>query len=402
MPTFEFNARDDAGALQTGLLDGNSATAVVSELRSRGWMVTGVREKTAAVDAGFGALASLPFMRPRSVQVELSLQQIAVMLRGGLTLLSSLHTVAEQSSSLLMRRVWRAVIDNVQEGKSFSEALEKHSCFPQYVVRLVRVGEQTGVLESVLVRGSQMLRSRREARRDIVTALSYPAIVFIAAMSVTAYMVGYLIPKLGRLLEAMGKQLPPMTQLLVDIANFMHGYGVMILLGLVSTAVAFTAIYHSQQGRFWVDRLALRVPIFGRIFRIAGTTTFAQSLVTLLRSGITVLEALVTVEQMHYNRYMAESVKASRESIMQGRSLADALRERRAFMPLLTTMAAVGEDSGNLDEVMEEVATFHDSQLKALIAQLAAWVTPVVIVVVGGIVGFVYIAFFLALFAVGA
>ncbi len=386
---------------QSGVLEAGSAASVVSQLRARGWMVTGVREKEAKrFELRFPTW--LPFMGPRSIHVELSLPHIALLLRGGLTLLPSPHTVAEHSSRAALRAVWRRVIDDLHEGSNFSDALAQHNCFPTFVVRLARVGEQTGVLESVLVRSANMLRARREAKRDMLTALTYPTIVTIAATGVAAYMVGYLIPKLANLLESLGKQLPAMTMLLVDISKFIEAYGITILIGIVISIAVAWIFYRSPFGRLWTDRLALRVPILGRILRVAATNTFAQGMGTLLRSGITVLEAMVTVEQMHYNRYLAVSLQEARESVMQGRTLADALREHRGYTPLLFTMTAVGEESGNLDEVMDEVAMFHETQFKAIIRQLSAWVTPAVIVVVGGIVGFVYIAFFMALFAVGA
>jgi type IV pilus assembly protein PilC len=375
----------------------------VSQLRSRGWTVVNVREQAdGAAQAGADLLARLPFLGPRSIHIEMSLQQIAVMLRGGLTLLSSLSTVAEQAPRASVARLWRKVIDDVQEGLSFSEALERHSCIPHYVVRLVRVGEQTGLLEPVLVRGAQIMQSRREAQREMMTAMAYPALVVIGAVGVSAYMVVYLIPKLGKLLQSLGKELPVMTQLLLDIAAFVQEYGVGILVGLAATAAGCTFIYLSEAGRLWVDGAALRIPILGRIFRIGGTATFAQSLSTLLRSGVTVLEALVTVEQMHYNRRMAQTVRQAREEIMQGKSLAQSLSGSGGYMPLLASMTAVAEQVGSLDEVLDEVARFHQSQMQAVTRQLGAWVTPVVTVIVGGIVGFVYIAFFMALFAAGA
>lgn len=406
MTNFEFKARDGSGGQQAGVIQADSMATVVDQLRSRGWLIVNVQPQRGAGDGRAGLksdlLAQLPFAGPRSVHVELSLQQIAVMLRGGLTLLSALTTVAEQASRASMRRVWSKVIDDVQEGVSLSEAMSRGRCFPDYVVRLVRVGEHTGVLESVLTRGAQMMQARREAKRDMMTAMAYPAVVVFAAFGVTAYMVVHLIPKLGNFLRSIGKELPAMTQMLVDVADFVQAYGMYILGGIVAAVVTFVLFYMSDFGRLWVDRLALRIPVVGKVLRISGTTTFSQSLSTLLRSGVSVLDSLVTVEQMHYNRHLAAQVQQARESIMQGGSLADSLTIRGAYTPLLVSMAAVGEESGSLDDVMEEVAEFHQAQLRSVIRNLSAWATPVVTVVVGGIVGFVYIAFFMALFAAGA
>ncbi|MCH2127373.1 MAG: type II secretion system F family protein [Pirellulaceae bacterium] len=398
MPIYAFTARDANGTPREGTLEAASPNDAATELRDRGWLIISVNEQT-ATSPNTSLLAKLPFLGPSSLHVEISLQQIAVMLRGGLTLLSSLNTCSEQAPRASMRRIWAEVIERIQEGASFSDALSEYSCIPDYAVRLIRVGEQTGVLESVLVQAAQMMTSRREAKRDLMTALAYPSIVVVAATGVTTYMVTYLIPKLSEFLRGIGKELPAMTQFLMDISEFVQQYGFAILGGILTTLVAFTLIYMSQSGRLACDRIALRLPIIGRIFRLSGTTTFSQCLGILVRSGITVLEGLVTVEQLHYNRFLAQTVQRARESVMQGRSLADTLKVKGAYMPLLTSMTAVAEQAGNLDEVLDEVSRFHENQLKSMIRQLAAWITPVVTIVVGGIVGFVYIAFFLALFA---
>jgi len=401
MPEFAFQARDATGAAQAGSLEASSIGAAIEQIRSRGWLVVDVAaQNDGATESTAGW--ELPFSRPRSIHIELSLQQIALMLRGGLTLLTALNTIAEQATRSGLKRLWQTVGDKIEQGTSFSEALGEHRCIPEYVVRLVQVGEQTGVLDSVLVRSSQMMQSRREAKRDVSTAMVYPAIVIVAAIGVTAYMVAYLIPKVGGFLRSIGKELPAMTQMLLNVADFFQNYGLMILFTVAASVTAFIIFYNSESGRLLVDRLILRIPLFGRIARLSGTTTFAQSLGTLIRSGITVLEGLITVEQLHRNKYLAQCVRETRENVMQGEGLSGSLAKPYAFMPLLSSMTEVGERTGNLDEVLDEVAGFHEVQLQAMIRQLAAWVTPVVTIVVGGIVGFVYIAFFMALFAAGA
>lgn len=402
MASFAFTARDDVGQTQTGMLDAASAALVAGQLRDRGWLVLRIQEhaEERTTAGGSGAWASL--MRPRGVAVEMSLRQLAVMLRGGISLLSALETIASQSESRPLRAIYDDIIHQVQQGRSFSDALQKHTAFPDYLVRLVRVGEQTGIQETVLVRGADMMRTRRETLRDVATALTYPAIVLIAALGVTAYMVTSLVPKLTELLASLGKPLPAMTQSLVTFSGYFQQYGGTIALAVGASIIGFVLAYMSPNGRLMIDRVMLRVPILGRVLRLSGTLTFSQSLGTLVRSGVTVLDALVTVQQMHQNQFLAQCVQQSRDAIIRGNNLADTLRISHAYMPLLPTMTAVGEETGNLDEVMDEVTIFHQAQLTALIKTLGAWVTPAVVVSVGSVVGYVYIAFFMALFAVGS
>jgi type IV pilus assembly protein PilC len=235
----------------------------------------------------------------------------------------------------------------------------------------------------------------------VLTALAYPAIVLIAAIGVTAFMAFSVIPKLERFLSTIGRRLPAMTQLLLEISRGVQAYAPYALLGLIVATVVAIAAYRWPPGREWIDRVTLRVPLVGTLFCLAGTVAFANGLGALLRSGITLLEGLRTAERLQRNRHLANQVAAARDAIMHGGNLATPLAAPHAFMPMLSRMVAVGESAGTLDEVLDEVAGFYETQLQSTIRQLSVIVEPAIIVVVGGIVGFVYISFFMALFAAG-
>jgi type IV pilus assembly protein PilC len=269
------------------------------------------------------------------------------------------------------------------------------------VVELVRVGGVTGHLEPVLTRAAEALERRRQLQTSMLTALAYPTIVLLAAFGVTGFMVLSVIPKLEKFLSTIGRRLPPMTQLLMDIT---HGIQTYLPYGLALGAVLAAAVIG---GCFWppsrivIDRLVLRIPLVGTIFRLAGTVAFAGNLGALLHSGIRILEGLRTVERLQRNQFLALQIAQAREAVMHGTNLAAPLATPHAFMPMLSRMVAVGESAGTLDEVLAEVARFYESQLQSTIRRLSVIVEPVIIIVVGGIVGFVYISFFMALFAAG-
>ena len=250
-------------------------------------------------------------------------------------------------------------------------------------------------------RGADTLERRRLLRNSLITALSYPMLVLLASFGVTAFMVVGVIPKLKTFLEGMGRQLPGMTQLLVDVSDWVRNHAVHIVGGALILTVASIVLYCSPFGRLAVDRHALRIPVIGNLLRLAGTASFSRALGILVRSGITLLEGLRTVEDLLNNRYLAGRVVAARQAVMQGGTLADPLAADHAFTPMLARMVAVGESAGTIDEVLDEVAKFHEAQLQSAIRRLSALIEPCIIVVVGGIVGFVYIAFFMALFSAG-
>lgn len=404
MPTFRYLARDANGRPQRGELDSDSVQAAAQVLRGRGWRLMSVQpvaQPGLSVDDVLARLNPWYWLPPRAVDIELSLKQIGITLRSGLTLLSALKTVSEQTQVMRLQRTWRIISDRIQSGSSFHQALSEHRCFPPLVVQLVRVGEETGSLDVVVERAASSMEHRRLLQMQILTALTYPAIVLLAAIGVTAFMLLKVIPQLKKFLSALGRQLPPTTQALIDISTWLQINAVYIICGLLATIVAAYLIYASPIGRAWVDRRILRVPLVGKVLRLAGTASFSNAMGLLLRSGITLLDALRAVEQLHRNRHLAGVVATAREQVLRGDSLARSLPMRGAYMPLLNRMVAVGEEGGTLDDVLHEVSQFHEAQLQIAIRRLSALVEPAIIVFVGGIVGFVYISFFLALFAAG-
>ncbi len=403
MPNFTFTARDTSGATQGGVLEANTASAAVQELRDRGWFVLDVRAEAVPRAPGqtLASLAPSQWLPARSLDVELSLRQIAVMLRSGLTLLESLANAIEQARRPAMGRVWQSVAERIQEGSSLADAMARHTLFSPMVIQLVRVGEQTGNLEPVLNRAADALENRRDLLATTLTALAYPAVVVVMAIGVAAFMTLSVIPKLQQFLATIGRKLPAMTQLLLDISDVIQVYGLYVGGTLAFAVASVVAVYFWPPGRYWIDRTALRIPLVGKLFRLAGTVSFARALSALLESGITLLEGLRTIERLQGNRYLAELVSSARMSVMQGGSLAPRLLAPGAFMPMLGRMVAVGESAGTLDEVLDEVARFHEDQLRRAVKRLSVIIEPVIIIVIGGIVGFVYIAFFMALFAAG-
>jgi type II secretory pathway component PulF len=403
MASFSFRARDPAGKTRQGAVAAASYAAAVTEIRGRGWLVLDVRNDLPAAPrvkptAVFRSGLWLP---PRNIDIEVSLRQMAVMLRSGLTLLSALNAVAEYSPRRSMGRIWQNVADRIQEGASLADAMSQIPRFSQMVVQLIRVGEQTGHLEPVLLRAAERLEHGRRIRASLITALFYPMIVLVLAIGVTAFMAFSVIPKLEKFLATIGRRLPAMTQLLLDISGWLHAYSPHVAVAAIAFVAAGVALYLWPPGRMAIDRRLLRIPVAGKIFRLAGTVSFAGGLSALLHSGITLLEGLRTAERLQSNRYLARQVAAAREAVLRGGSLAEPLGRDRVWMPLLSRMVAVGESAGTLDEILDEVAKFYEAQLQAAIRMIALVIEPVIILVVGGIVGFVYISFFMALFAAG-
>ncbi len=396
MPRFDFQAQDRGGTLQAGVLEEPSMQAAVNALRSRQWLVIDIELADDNLDSG----KSLGWWLPaRVVDMELSLRQMSVMLRSGVPLLDATRILYENAERRELYRVWSDVSEDILQGASMAEAMEAHRFFPPVSVYLTRVGEQTGELDTTLLRAAEIVRSRRQLRNKIFTAMAYPAAVFLAGIGVTCFMVFGVIPKIQRFLETLGKGLPASTQFLVDLTTYVNQNVVTLSILSVLSIASLVAAFFWEPTRYWIDRLLLRIPLIGHVFRTSASANFSRNLQTLIKSGVSLLDGMRSVEDLIGNRRLSEQLSETRELIVEGSSLADAVRLKADFTPMLPRILAIGESSGRLDEVLGEAAEYYEEQLQSTITRLAALVEPVMLLVVGGIVGFVYISFFMALFA---
>jgi type IV pilus assembly protein PilC len=395
MPTFAWVARDEHGRTQRGRRDAVSEREVASALRADGLLPVEVR----------GA-AALPFWRrpihlfgPSPIELEMQLRQLGFMLRTGLSLLAALRVCAEQGSSPAAR-VWNRVADSIRAGSTLHEAMAAHRCFARLTTSLVEVGERSGNLDLVLTRAAEAMARRRQARTQVVTALAYPALVVVLAVATVSFMMISVVPKLGKFLAALGRRLPPVTQLLVDIADAVHVHlltGSLVLLGLVAVlAVAWS----TRPGRLRLERVLLAIPVVGRILRLSAVSTFAHNGALLLASGVRLTAALAVLQPLFALHLVRVRLGRARERVVQGSPLAQSLDGEKVFTPLVHSMVAVGETSGALDEVLTGVAQHHDEVLRELIRRLGTLVEPVILVVIGSVVGFIYFAFFMAIYSI--
>lgn len=397
---FEVTARDTAGVKRTFSREAETRDGLMLQLRAEKLLVLDVKE--------IAEVRELPplwhpsWLKPvTGFDIEMGLRQLASMLRSGVTLLKSLATVQEQAFSPRAKRTWMRVKNRVLQGGSFSETLsEQPKRFGEIIVRLAEVGEKSGELEQAVSRAADQMEARRNLRTAVVNALMYPAIAVLMAVGVSAYLVVAVIPKVAEFLQAGGAELPPITRMLMDFSAWVNVNGLTVLAGTGAAIAAWCAIRLHEGGRELEDVFLLKVPVTGRILRLSGTALFARSMEIMTASGVPLLDALATGRWLMSNRRFRHRVAAAHDGVMRGQSLAESLAAAVEFMPMLQRMAAVGEVSGSLPESFGETARFHEMLLAIAIKRFGMLIEPVMIVITGGIVGFVYIAFFMALFAI--
>ena len=403
MNQFRYLARDRSGSLTRGTQVAESPQRLQSLLEATGLSLVSFSSSTATSGPASSTKSyNLPRLcRPSGRAVELALTQLSMMLRSGLDLRGSLQTVVEQSTSLPLASALRAVIHAVENGHSLQDALSSTRAFPEIVVQLVGVGETTGSLSSVLERAARHMATRRTSINTVRVALAYPILVATAAVSIAVYLIVAVIPELQKMLMAMGRRLPRMTQSLLDLSGWLQVHGATCAVVILTMAAALLAICFWPPGRLVIDRCLLRMPLVGPILRLSGTATLASSLAVMIRSGTRLVDALTIARRLQANRALAMRVERAQQDVIGGQSLSRELASQPGYVPMLASMLNVAERTGQLEQSLEEVATYCDAELQNRIKRLSMMVEPAIIVFAGVIVGYVYMAFFMALMSAG-
>ncbi len=397
---FRVTAKDADGIRREFTREASSRDELAAALRAGGMLTLSIDEETVG-DDGLPRWWHPSWLVPMTCfDVEIGLRQLASMLRSGVTLLKGLETVAEQTSAPRAKRTWRRLAEAVFGGKTFADAMaEDPRHFGEIVVRMSEVGERTGEMEKTLTRAADHMEARRNLRSQVINALMYPSLAVAMAVGVSAYLVVAVIPKVAEFLQSGGVELPAMTQMLVDMTEWMRANWMSVGVGVVAAVAAWWTIRLNDAGHEAEDVLLLRTPIAGKILRLSGTALFSRSMQIMTESGVTLLAALETAARMMSNRRFRRRVQTAHDSVMGGGTLSASLVPAVEFMPMLRRMAAVGEVSGSLPESFGETARFHEMLLSLAIKRFGMLIEPVLIVITGLIVGFVYISFFLALFS---
>jgi type IV pilus assembly protein PilC len=404
MPTFAYRARDAAGRTREGSAVAPSESAVAADLRGGGLLILDVRPLPARAAAPReGARISRPVigLPATSLDVQTSLRQLALMHRSGITLLAALRTVADTARRASMARLWRRVADRIEAGSTLGDALAAHPRqFSPLTYQLIRSGEHSGTLDQAMLRAADHLERRRTLRATLLQALFYPSIVIALTIAVSAFMVMQVIPALETFLQGFHRRLPPLTAALLGFSHWLRLYFPLLAVAALVTLSLIALFNRLDAARLFFDRVLSRVPFVGRARTLATTAEFARTISVLLASGIDIVSALRLAEGVMGRPLARRSVAATREAILAGHTFSEGLAGSPAFLPMLARMAMVGEQSGALDEVLRDVADFHETELKDLIRRASILVEPVVTILVGTVVGIVYTAFFLAMFAV--
>lgn len=386
MAAFRFRGRDRGGRLVNGELQADNASAAAAQLINSG--ITPVRIDP-AVAGSVGGLADLPIFQPKPDLADLMLfsRQMYALVKAGIPLVRALRGLADTNPNARMVAALRDVIDSLNSGRDLAGSLAKHpEIFSPVFINVVRVGENSGKLDEAFQRLYQYLSFDKLTRDQISSALRYPIIVMVAVGAAIGVVMGMVVPKFSAIFKSFGSDLPTPTLLIIAVSNFTVNYWWLVLLTATALVVAIRFWVRTAAGRLAWDQFRLRLPVLGPILHRASLARFCRAFTMTSRSGVPLLDALSLVSRAVQNEYVGEKIRGMRESIERGEALSRAAGSTGLFTPLVLQMISVGEETGRVDEMMDEMAEFYDADVKRDVENLGALMEPLLILVVGGVV----------------
>lgn len=393
MPVYAYTYRDASGAIQKGTTEADSEEVLRKRFSEQDMQILEVQllKGRRSRPKSFGKV--------KLTNLALFCRQFSTMVDAGVSLVRCLDVLAQQTTDPRLRKIILDVGERVEGGESLSRAMQRHpKAFSNLFIGLIRAGEVGGVLEEALQRLSQFLEKDVELRRKIRSALTYPTIVICFAIGIVIFLVSFIIPRFVEVFTDLGiKELPAATKLLIDISNFITTKWYFLIGGLILFLIVWKAFVNTHFGRRVVDRLKLKVPIFGKLHHKICLARFSRTLGTLLASGVPILQAMETTAGVVGNHIISDAVMEARSRIREGERIGEPLERSRQFPPMVVHMISVGEESGSLDYMLQKIADFYEGEVEATLASLTAALEPVLIVILGFIVGFIVISMFLPL-----
>jgi type IV pilus assembly protein PilC len=392
MPVYEYKGKSLAGAPVQGNLNAKNRDELERILRRNRILVSTIRKKPAELKIKFGSGV-------KKVEISRFTRQFATMIGAGLPMVQCLEIMGSQVENKELARVINEVKESVQGGSTLADALGKHpKVFDHLYSNMVEAGEMGGALDTILVRLAVYREKADALIRKVKGAMVYPAVISVVAVAVTVAMLVFIVPVFADMFGSLGAELPEPTQVILAISNFLQTYFLYIIFGLIGFVTGFLFWVKTPKGRLIFDTFMLKTPIFGNLIRKSAVARFTRTLGTLLSSGVSILDALEITAKTAGNMVIANAIKKSVLSIAEGDTITGPLKESGVFPPMVTQMISVGEKTGGLDEMLQKIADFYDEEVDEAVGALTSIIEPVVIVVMGVVIGGIMIAMYLPMF----
>jgi type IV pilus assembly protein PilC len=393
MPSFVYTARETAtGREIRNSVDAANEQSAIAALLNRNLLVVSIQEKLAKKGKAQGGKVSLS-------DLVVFTRQLATMIDAGIAIVQALQALAEQTPNKAMRDVLNDVCSRVQSGESYSEALQKHpKVFNRLYVSMISAGEKGGMIADIMARLATYLESTERLRKKVKTALMYPAAVTTVAIGITTFLLIKVIPVFKDVYSGFGAKLPAPTQVLMDLSDMVRHWFVLLLIVVAAAIWSWLSFIKTKSGREFWDARRIKLPIFGSIAHKICLARFTRTLASLIRSGVPILEVLQIVSQTVGNVIMEKAIKTAMGDIERGEGISAALGKNPIFPSMIIRMLSAGEQTGKIDEMLERVSNFLDGEIEATLSGLMSLLEPIMICVLGVLIGGMVICMFLPIF----
>jgi general secretion pathway protein F len=402
MAIYEYKGLDRAGKPVKGMIESDTLKGARGRLKKNGVYVTEISEKSSKKEgsssgASSGGGFSL-FGRITINDIALFTRQLASLIRANITVVESLTALIEQTENSKLKVVLSLVRQDVNEGSSLAKALSKHTkVFNNVYINMVEAGESSGTLPLVLLRLADFQEGQVRLKNKVSSALMYPVLMMIVATLLIVGIFTFVMPKLAKIFVAMNKPLPIQTKIMLAISDFMVNYWYLPPPVILISAWMFNRYINTKAGRRWWDSFLLRAPIFGKLIRMLAVARFSNSMSTLLAGGVPILTAMNIVKNIVGNTLIMEAINQAKDNVTEGQSIADPLKRSQQFPPLVIHMISIGEKTGELPQMLQNVASTFEEQVTAKIEGLTSLLEPLMIVAMGIVVAIIVISIFVPL-----
>jgi type IV pilus assembly protein PilC len=404
MAEYLYEALDKSGKQVRGVIEANNEEVIIEKLRGMGYYPLKVvphKKKASEFD-----IFALPIIRNiayriRSKHIMTFTRQLATLIDAGLPILRSLYILQEQVESVVFKEKINEMARDIEGGSSLSEAMAKHpKVFDNLYVNMVRAGEIGGVLEAVLNKISEFLERRQALISKVRAAMMYPTVVLTLATIIVSVILTVIIPKFEEIFNQLGAQLPGLTLMLITASRLIARHTIFVIIGVIAIVFIYKRINRTREGKYFFDRIKLKLPVFGELLRKIAIVRFAGTLATLINAGVPILQSLDIVRDTSGNEVVARAMDKVYQSVKDGETIHEPLRGEKIFPPLVVHMVAVGEETGAIDQMLNKVAEAYQREVDDTVNALASILEPLLIVFLGAVIGTIVIALYLPLFSI--
>ncbi len=401
MATYTYKVRDQGGKLILSTMEAESMKIVRETLREKNFFILSIEEPKRGLNAEIkipGLGSALPGLK----MVAVFSRQLATMINSGLPLVQSLAIMQRQVEHPGFQKILKEIRTDVEGGLPFSDAIAKHpKVFNRLYLNLVRAGEVSGTLDTVLDRIAQFQEKELELRGKIKSAMTYPVIVLVFALGVTYFLLTTIVPQFATILTQLGADLPFITRALIAVSNFLQTMGWVLGVIAIAAYFAFQQYYKTNQGRHVIDAVKLKIPVFGNLLKKSALSSFSRTFSLLLASGVNIIETLEITKGAAGNAIIEDALTNAKNAVQQGEQISQPLMAASSiFPPMVTSMISIGEETGALDSMLAKVADYYEREVDEAVDQLTAALEPIMIVFLGAIVGLIVAGMFLPMFAI--